>query len=332
MVSDWRPCADRATLVARAALYQEVRRFFAERGVLEVNTPCLSPHGVTDVQIENLWLWYRGERMYLQTSPEYFMKRLVAAGSGDIYQIGPGYRGGEQGRLHCLEFILLEWYRLEFDHFRLMDEVRELVDRCLGTAPVRSYGYRELLHGCYDVDLLDLDIEELRSIAGRILGICPVAWQRDDLLDAFYAEALEQHGQGRIFVYDFPASQAALARLKQDEAGRWVAARFEMAIEGVEIANGYFELADPGEQSERFQNDRNERRRRGLPVPDMDPNLLAALRAGLPDCSGVALGLDRLLMIQLGAGDLQDVLTFSNGKAWQSGAHRQPFATRKRRE
>jgi len=280
---DWRPACSLAALEARARLMAELRAFFAERDVLEVQTSILAAHTVTEVAIESMAVGALG---YLQTSPEYQMKRLLAAGARSIYQITPVFRAGEAGRLHNPEFTLLEWYRLGFDDRALMAEVAALVERVLGPGRTEILAYGDLVG--------DLDRP------------------RDDL-DLAISEAIDALGKGRFFITRYPAEQAALARLHADDPS--VAARFELVIDGVEVANGYWELTDAEEQRRRFAADVEQRRRRGLVEPAPDERLLASLDAGLPDCAGVALGVDRLLMLQQGAGSLAEVMPFPIDRA-----------------
>ena len=304
-------------LRARAGQLAQVRRFFSERGVLEVTTPVLSASGGTDPHIEPFVTAWRGgvvgeKRLYLQTSPEFHMKRLLAAGSGDIYQVTPAFRQGEYGNRHNPEFSLLEWYRLGFDHHRLMDEVAELVNVLLGQSlQVEKIAYRDLFLQRFGWDPLDVEPEVLRATAERE-GLDAVGLaDRDQWLDLLMSLLIEpQLGRGRLtFVYDYPASQASLARLKPGNLR--LACRFELYHEGVELANGFHELTDPGEQRERFLADNQARKEKGLAELPLDERLLSALEQGLPDCAGVALGLDRLLMLKLGAATLSEVLSFS---------------------
>ena len=273
----WQPSAAAATLQARADLLARIREFFKVRGVIEVQTPLLGPRTVTDPDVEAIAVPDYG---YLQTSPEYFMKRLLAAGVGDCYQLASAFRHHETGRLHNPEFTMLEWYRLGFSAQQLMDEVAQLCDTVLGPAAYAQRSYASL------VDNLNAPRDEL------------------DLMFAQSCAALS----GRCFVVDYPADQAALARVDPQRGN--VAVRFELVIDGVEIANGYWELTDPQEHRQRFDGDLEERRRRRLPVHEVDERFLAALEQGLPDCAGVALGVDRLVMLALGLDSIEDVLTF----------------------
>ncbi len=296
-------------------MLEQIRQFFAQRSVLEVETPLLSRAGVTEPQIHNLTTQAApptlqdSTTLYLQTSPEYAMKRLLAAMSEPIYQVGRAFRDEELGRVHNPEFTLLEWYRPGFDYHQLMDEVAELV-MTLGTwtdAARISYGqaFREILaidpHASSESALRDfVQQRELVVNAQRL------TW--DGLLDLILSQCIAPRLQGLVFIYDYPASQAALAAVREDQPP--VAERFELFIDGLEIANGFQELTDAAEQRRRFENDNRLRREAGLPEASLDERLLAALDHGLPTMSGVALGIDRLLM-QIGGYDcIADVIAF----------------------
>jgi lysyl-tRNA synthetase class 2 len=294
-----------------------VRTFFTERGVLEVETPTLSAGGVTDPQIESLVSRIRGlpHEFYLSTSPEFAMKRLLAAGSGDIYQLCKVFRDGERGRWHNPEFTLLEWYRVGFDDTALMSEVLLLIGELL--APERRFPgaerltYAEAMRQYAGVDAHTADDRELDAAAQRLRVACEADLDRDAKLDLLMGLAVgPQLGRERpCFIYDYPASQASLARLKPGLPR--VAARFELYLDGIELANGFHELANPAEQRARFLLDLATRRARGQVEPRMDERLLAALEAGMPDCAGVALGFDRLAAIALGASRLSEAMAFS---------------------
>lgn len=264
----------------RAQALEAIRGFFAARDVVEVQTPVLAPATVTDPDVESIAVPGYG---FLQTSPEYQMKRLLSAGAPSIYQLGPVFRHEERGRLHNPEFTMLEWYRLGFDDQQLMQEVAELVALVLGPDAVQTVTYQQLV--------------------GDISGRGDV--QRSEL-DLRFAEACEKLQPGRFFVVDYPADQAALARLRPDNPS--VAARFELVIDGIEIANGYWELLDPTEHERRFAADRARRKALGRTDVEPDQPFLTALRRGLPDCAGVALGVDRLLMLAQNADRLDEVL------------------------
>lgn len=315
----WRPTARLTALRGRAAILAQLRAFFAERAVLEVETPALIGASAADPNLYGLSLPYSGPganasgRLWLHTSPEFAMKRLLAAGSGSIYQICRVFRADERGRWHNPEFTLLEWYREGYDHHRLMAEVSELVSRILGVRQVETLSYRDAFIRFADVDPWTSSAEELRRCAQRQAAAPPglAPDDKDGWLDWLLATRVTPRlGQG-CFTYlcDFPASQAALARLREVD-GVSVAERFELFIDGLEIANGYHELSDPAEQRARFAKERAHRLSQGLPESTVDERLLAALAAGLPDCAGVALGVDRLVMLALGAQRIDEVITF----------------------
>lgn len=313
-MDEWRPGADLETLQRRAGLLHSVREFFAGRHVLEVDTPILGATGGTDPAID---CFQTTDGSVLQSSPEYFMKRLLAAGSGPIYQIARVFRVEEAGRLHNPEFLLLEWYRPGFDDSALMDEIDALLTALLDGFPARRVCFRDLLGDRFGVDPLEASVATLVLAlnrhfqdAGREADILALTdGDRAAVLDLAYAEAIDGL-PGAWFVHDFPPEQAALARLRMDALGHRVAARFELIVDGIELANGYHELLDAAEQRRRFEVDRAQRRDSGRWVPRLDERLLAALESGLPDCAGVALGLDRVLLLMIGASDLDAVLPF----------------------
>jgi elongation factor P--(R)-beta-lysine ligase len=312
----WRPTATAAALHRRAALLARARSFFAARGVLEVDTPILSAAGVTDPQIESIQASVRGSShpFFLGTSPEFAMKRLLAAGAGDIYQICKVFRDGERGRWHNPEFTMLEWYRLGYDDAALMTEVEDLVrellapERALATAERLTYA--EALHRYAGVDAHAATEDDLDQAARRLGIECPAPLDRDAKLDLLMGLAVGPRlGCERpCFVCDYPASQASLARLKPGMP--LVAARFELYLDGIELANGFHELANAAEQRARFTTDLETRRARGQVQPPIDERLLAALGSGMPDCAGVALGFDRLVALALGARELAQALAF----------------------
>jgi lysyl-tRNA synthetase class 2 len=315
---DWRPTADQAALQARARLYAGLRRFFADAGVMEVETPLASHAGLPDPALESwrtAWSAPAGvEPLWLQTSPEFPMKRLLAAGSGPIYQICKVFRDGERGRRHHPEFSLLEWYRPGWGLEQLMAEVADLVRGALGQPerPVEMLTYRDLFRSRLGLDPFHARTEELQAgaQARAIAGAKDLALDRDGWLDLLLTHCLEADlGRGRLtFIRDYPPSQAALAQIRPGPEP--VAERFELYLEGLELANGFLELTDPREQRRRFEQDQAQRRDLGLAVPPLDECFLAALAAGLPASSGVALGLDRLLMVKMGASHIDQVLAF----------------------
>jgi lysyl-tRNA synthetase class 2 len=313
---NWQPTAKREVLEQRAQALARVREFFAKRSVLEVDTPIVVNAPVTDVHIHSAEVRFpdAAGRYYLHTSPEFAMKRLIAAGSGDIYQICHVARGLERGRQHNAEFTLIEWYRLGYSLEQLMDEVEALARLVLGLRPVHLRGerisYAEAFKAALDIDPLTASNEELRETA-HLHGFEPnTGTERDELLEFLMGAKIgPQLGKHALtFVHRYPASQAALARL--DPQDPRCALRFELYCEGMELANGFHELASADEQRARFEQDLTERRRRGLPANGMDEYLLAALESGLPDCAGVAVGFDRLVMLLTGARTIDDVIPF----------------------
>jgi lysyl-tRNA synthetase class 2 len=312
----WRPSASIGALQRRAALLAESRAFFAERRVLEVETPALSACAVSDPQIESLACDVAGAgRFYLATSPEYAMKRLLAAGSGDIYQICRVFRDAERGRWHNPEFTMIEWYRRGFNDSALMAEVEELVARLLAPrrhlARAQHLTYAHALERYAGVDIHGAGDPELTAAAVRHGVACDGKLDRDAKLDLLMGLVVgPQLGrESPCFVCDYPASQAALARLKPGQPA--VAARFELYIDGLELANGFHELADSAEQRARFTKDLATRRARGQAQAPVDERLLAALDAGMPDCAGVALGFDRLVALDLRCAGLSGAMAFS---------------------
>lgn len=314
----WAPTAPLALLQQRARLLGLIRGFFAERQVLEVDTPTMASAGVTDVHLENFKTHFVGPGMadglelYLQTSPEFHMKRMLAAGYGAIYQIAKAYRNEESGRLHNPEFTMLEWYRPGFDHHQLMDEMADLLQLVLNTATPTRITYQQAFIETLGVCPLTASLDVLRK-AGAGLGaddLLARETDRDTLLQLLFALGVEpQIGQLEpCFVYDFPASQAALARISPKDAR--IAERFEVYFKGIELANGFHELSDEREQRRRFELDNQAREERGLVIRPIDEYLLAALAAGLPDCAGVALGIDRLIMLAVDAERLEQVMAF----------------------
>lgn len=327
--SDWQPAATLEVLKFRARLLQRIRAFFFQRGVLEVETPALSRAATPDPALASFTTRYtgpwfpQGETFYLHTSPEFPMKRLLAAGSGSIYQICKVFRNGEAGQRHNPEFTLLEWYRVGFDHHRLMDETGELVMQLL--APALSLNsperltYREAFqrhagldpHTASAVDFSRTARQHGVNVTQAMLSQNDLAAWRDLLLTHVVEPRL---GRGQpMFVYNYPASQAALARIQPGDPP--VAARFELYVNGVELANGFHELADAVEQRARFERQQQSRADSGLPAVPRDERLLSALTHGLPDCAGVALGFDRLVMLAFGARTIEEVIPFSIDRA-----------------
>lgn len=321
---DWRPTAALEVLKLRARMLARIRAFFSERGVLEVETPILSRAATTDPALASFAARYtgplfpHGQTLYLHTSPEFPMKRLLAAGSGSIYQICKVFRDGEAGRRHNPEFTLLEWYRVGFDHHQLMTETSELVTQLLAPMPKlnppEKLTYREAFLRYAGLDPYVASPAEFGQAAKTHgIDISPKLVSENDIdawRDLLLTHLVEPKlGQGRLtFIYDYPASQAALARIQPGNPP--VAARFEIYFNGIELANGFHELADAAEQRARFEQQLLARAAGGQAVVPMDERLLAALSEGLPDCAGVALGFDRLVMLAAGARSIEEVLAF----------------------
>jgi elongation factor P--(R)-beta-lysine ligase len=315
--ADWRPIATLQALRRRGAMLARIREFFATRDVLEVETPILSTGAVTDPQIESLATRVAGiaGNFHLSTSPEYPMKRLLAAGSGDIYQVCKVFRDGERGRWHNPEFTMLEWYRLGFDDAALMTEVEALVASLLAPerqlAPAERLTYAEALRRHAGVDAHQDDDAALARAAAEHGVVCNAELDRDGKLDLLMGLVVgpKLGAERPCFICDYPASQASLARLKPGFP--LVAARFEFYLDGIELANGFHELVNAGEQRGRFTSDLALRRARGQLEPPIDERMLAALNSGMPDCAGVALGFDRLVAISLGATRLAEGMAFA---------------------
>lgn len=312
----YRPAASLPVLRLRARIRQRIRAFFATRDVWEVETPVLACSGVTDPHIDSLQSrWADGtEPVYLQTSPEYAMKRLLAADSGAIYQISRVFRYGERGRVHHPEFSLLEWYRPGYDHHRLMREVDALLRECLAgyltLSESRFWTYRQAWQEGIGIDPFAVDVPQLRAfIAQQGIEVGELEDDLDMWQQLVMTHCVEPNlpQNTPVFIHDFPASQAALARIRQ--AVPPVAERFEVYLNGMELANGFHELTDAEEQRQRFERDLVKRRQLGKPPVPIDEKLLAAL-PHMPDCAGVALGLDRLVMLAAGVERIDEVLSF----------------------
>ena len=295
----------------RAQLHEDIRQYFAENDVLEVTTPVLSFAGNTDPFIDSFKI-SSSPPQYLHTSPEFFMKRLLVEGSGSIYQICNVFREGEAGRFHNPEFSMLEWYRLDYDYQQLMDDVAALISNVSEKSPdVVKISYQEAFkslginpHAATESQLAGLTEKQGISVQG--MGNL----NRDDWLNLLMSHVIEPgfDKEKLTFVFDYPASQASLAKVRKDKYP--VAERFELYWGGVELANGFTELQDADEQRWRFNHDNQRRLKAGLEEVPVDEKFLEALAQGLPDCSGVALGLDRLLMVVSGAGSIDQVMSF----------------------
>ena len=318
----WDPSAQIKNLQSRATFIARIRHFFAARAVIEVETPLLSHGTITDPHIQAITALFKldndskGKTVYLQTSPEYAMKRLLAAGMGSIYQICKAFRQGEVGKLHNPEFTVLEWYRPGFDHHDLMDEMDELLQHVLQTKPMMRFSYAEVFEKYLGINPHNATIAELSDCAKKNnIEMAGGLSDRDAWLNLLISHCIEpQLGlDNPVFVYDFPASQAALAKIRHENPS--VASRFELYFKGVELANGFHELLDADEQRKRFETDLIYRKEHGLPIVPIDERFIAALEKGLPDCAGVALGIDRLMMLALGCNEIKEILSFNFEKA-----------------
>ncbi|MGL6315283.1 elongation factor P--(R)-beta-lysine ligase [Vibrio sp. WXL103] len=319
----WQPSASITQLKQRARIIAQIRDFFAQREVMEVDTPAMSHATVTDIHLHTFNTEFvgpdyaNGQTLYLMTSPEFHMKRLLAAGSGCIYQINKAFRNEENGRHHNPEFTMLEWYRVGFDHHALMNEMDELLQQVLRSAPAERMTYQQAFLSVLGVCPLEASMDELKQVAVT-LGLGDIALpeqDRDTLLQLLFSVGVEvKIGQNApAFVYDFPASQAALAKI--NPADPRVADRFEVYFKGIELANGFHELDNPQEQLARFEQDNQKRLEMGLKPQPIDHHLIAALEAGLPNCAGVALGIDRLIMLALGCDHIDEVTAFAFPRA-----------------
>ncbi len=318
------PARRRVMLHVRARLYTLIRTFFAGRGVLEVETPILSAAGNTEPNIEGFRTGFSGHvdagsrERYLRTSPEYPLKRLLAEGLGDCYELGRVFRNGEAGRRHNPEFTMLEWYRIGFDHRQLAEEVVELVQLARdlvgqSMARTRTVTYRQVFRQELGLDPFDADIPSLRAPLAAY-DIDPEGLVRDDWLDLLMTHRIQPHFRSDTItvIHDWPATQCALARIRRDPVP--VAERFELYLGSHELANGYHELDDADEQRQRFERENRRRRQRGQPAPPLDENLLAALDA-MPPCAGVALGIERLMMCLMETDRIADVMAYTFGQA-----------------
>lgn len=318
---DWRPGAAMENLQRRARMLARVRDFFAQREVMEVDTQLLSHCAVSDPFIDSIEASYGSvpgqvtHTLYLQTSPEYAMKRLLAAGSGAIYQLAKVFRNGESGSRHNPEFTMLEWYRPGFSAEKLMDEVEALAAEVMPGFSAQRISYRGLFQREFGIDPHQEPVARLKALCRRYLDAPFEDESRDTWLNLLMSHVIEPRLIEPLFVYGFPASQAALAQVVEDETGTLVATRFELFVQGVELANGYRELTDAGEQRRRLELDQSRRAELGLPQRPLEQRLVKALDAGLPDCAGVALGFDRLVMLALGAQRIDQVIPFAFERA-----------------
>lgn len=319
MMNNYQPTCSIEALKARAAMYQKIRQFFAERQVLEVETPVLSQAGVTDVHLASVQVQRhihgKLNTQYLQTSPEFPMKRLLASGSGPIYQICKVFRDDEHGRKHNSEFTMLEWYRPGLDLKALMHETADLLETCLahrfGEIRPVILSYKHAFQDRLEINPLQATLKQLKDTAHRVGLNLDLGDDRLGYMDLLFSHFVEPSlgFDAPVFLTDFPPEMASLAKVKQDEEGELVAARFEVYIEGLELANAYDELLDAEVLASRFEGDNAERAQQGLPVMPTDQYLLAAL-PHMPECSGIALGIDRLLMVVMNQVKIDQVIAF----------------------
>ena len=310
--SQWRPTASHDVLIKRARLLAQVREFFALRRVLEVDLPVLGERTVSDPHLDSLSI--EGSGQYLQTSPEYFMKRLLAAGCGPIYALAKAFRANDIGRQHNPEFTLLEWYRPGWNEGQLMAELAELLLSvgCTPKAAAHRVTYRDIFLATVNIDPHQVSLAQLTQLASDIAQRNMSGESRATCLDLIFSFEIEARlPPGIVFVHDYPESLCALAQLGIDTQGVTVARRFEVFLDRTELANGYFELLDADEQRRRFSEDNRQRKALGKAEIAVDEKLLAALDAGLPSCAGVALGIDRLLMHLVGAQHIDEVIAFT---------------------
>ncbi|MGP1956357.1 MAG: elongation factor P--(R)-beta-lysine ligase [Arsenophonus sp. NC-PE1-MAG3] len=323
-IVNWQPRASINNLLKRAKIIAEIRRFFIDRGIVEVETPILSKFTVTDIHLLSFETQFvapviaNNTKLYMITSPEYHMKRLLAAGSGPIYQIIKSFRNKEEGRYHNPEFTMLEWYRPHYDMYRLIDEMDDFLQQILDCQPAERISYQHAFQRYLNIDPIALELErkQLHDAAVQLgLNNTEKEENKDVLLQFLFTMGIEPN-LGNVkptVIYHFPASQASLAKISKEDYR--VAERFEVYFKGIELANGFRELTDAEEQRNRFEHDNQTRKKMGLPEQPIDEYLLAALDKIIPDCSGVALGIDRLVMFILKAEKISDVISFSIERA-----------------
>ncbi|MES2203944.1 MAG: elongation factor P--(R)-beta-lysine ligase [Pseudomonadota bacterium] len=305
----WQPSATIDALKNRAEILRTLRDFFYQRHITEVETPLLCKAGTTDVYLDSMTVTSNQKTRYLQTSPEFAMKRLLAAGIGDCYQICKAFRCDEAGQYHNPEFTMLEWYRLSFNHHQLMNDMDDLLQLILKCQPAKRISYQQLFLDYLNIDPHLASVEDLKKISPEL---CSVLNETTDTKDDYLMLLLSHLIEPKIgfdrpcFIYDYPASQAALSKVRENK----FAERFEVYVNGIELANGFHELQSAQEQLERFQKDNKKRRELNKPEVPIDDHLIAALENGLPACAGVALGIDRLIMLAQKKENLYDILSF----------------------
>lgn len=319
----WHPNTSVYILKKRSEILAKIRQFFADNNVIEVETPILSQYTVTDIHLIPFKTQFIGSgdipelTLYMIASPEYHMKRLLASGSGSIYQLGRSFRNGEIGRLHNPEFTMLEWYRPGYNMQKLIHEVDAFLQLILCCKPSEMLSYQQAFIRYLEIDPLTANKKELRLVARRksLSNISDNEDDIDDLLQLLFVSNIEPRiGHDKpVFIYNYPASQSALARINLDDPR--ISERFEVYYKGIELANGFDELTDNSEQQKRFENENNKRIKLGLAPISIDEHLVAALQYGLTACSGVAIGVDRLIMLALNEKKISDVMSFTIGIA-----------------
>ncbi len=311
---DWRPTATLETLAQRAKLLSHLRAHFDDTGAMEVDVPVLAESCVSEVHIDCLQTRVNGSLQYLQSSPEYYMKRLLASGCGSIFYLGKAFRDGEVGPRHNPEFTMLEWYRPGWDEHQLMTEVAALLSPLIPDLNTVAYSYAQVFEGVTGLDPHAAKLGAVQDYASNLSGGCFAQETRSTCLDLIFSLAVEPTlPDGLVFVHDYPVCQSALARVDSNSDGQQVARRFEAFLNRMELANGYYELTDPVEQESRFLADMAVRKFAGKPQLPMDDKFLAALSHGLPGCAGVALGVDRLLMQLLNLDTIAESMPFAQG-------------------
>ena len=317
-MSNWQPGASLEILRHRAALLAKLRAFFAGKEILEVETPALARAPATDLHIQSLTTEILDTNItktfYLQTSPEFAMKRLLAFNAEPIYQIAKAFRHDPLTKHHNPEFTLLEWYRPGFTMGQLMDEVAELLSSLLACDSMPAFSYRELFEKYLRINPHRVSSDELLALTQRQLELSTTDLTDTDCLQLLMFSVIEPALPEFCFVYDYPKAQASLSVIEVDSEEDQVAKRFEVYCRGMELANGYLELTDVQEQRKRFEQDNALRKKKGLDVYPLDEKFLSALESGLPACSGVALGIDRLLMAMHELTNIDQAISFTLGR------------------
>ena len=312
VAQNWEPTAEISALVERSRIVAKLRTFLTDRGVLEVDVPILGNYSVSDPYIDSFEVLNERVEGFLQTSPESFMKRLLAAGSGDIFFLGKAFRAGEIGVNHNPEFTMLEWYRVEWNEHELMAEIAELINILAPNIGCLTMSYRDAFKQHLGIDPHDTCLLKLQRHVSSITGCKRRTESRFNCLNFLFANVIEPKlPRGLVFLYDYPECHAAFAQLHCNREGQLVSRRFEVYLNRLELANGYFELTDPKEQHRRFDRDKRARIAMNKKILEEDESALAALNVGLPSCAGVALGVDRLIMQLLDKNSIQQIMAFS---------------------